>query len=71
MTIEGKEYELKDKNFPTIDKNNPYALTSEENEVMERLKESFIHSPSLQKHLKYLYTKGEMYTIFNNNLLFK
>ncbi len=70
VTIEGKEYELKDKNFPTIDKNDPYALTSEENEVMERLKESFIHSPSLQKHLKYLYTKGEMYTIFNNNLLF-
>lgn len=70
VTIEGKEYELKDKNFPTIDKNDPYVLTSEENEVMERLKESFIHSPSLQKHLKYLYTKGEMYTIFNNNLLF-
>lgn len=70
VTIEGKEYELNDKNFPTIDKNDPYALTSEENEIMERLTESFVHSPSLQKHLKYLYTKGEMYTIFNNNLLF-
>lgn len=70
VTIEGKEYELNDKNFPTIDKNNPYVLTSEEKEVMERLSESFIHSPSLQKHLKYLYTKGEIYTIFNNNLLF-
>ena len=70
VTIEGKEYELNDQNFPTIDKNDPYALTSEENEIMERLTESFVHSPSLQKHLKYLYTKGEMYTIFNNNLLF-
>ena len=37
---------------------------------MDRLKESFVHSPSLQRHLKYLYTKGEIYTIFNNNLLF-
>ena len=70
VTIEGKEYELNDKNFPTIDKNYPYALTLEEKEVMERLTESFVHSPSLQKHLKYLYTKGEMYTIFNKNLLF-
>ncbi len=70
VTIEGKEYELNDKNFPTIDKNHPYALTEEETEVMERLTESFVHSPSLQKHLKYLYTKGEMYTIFNKNLLF-
>ena len=69
-TIEGKQYELNDKNFPTIDKNYPYALTLEEKEVMERLTESFVHSPSLQKHLKYLYTKGEMYTIFNKNLLF-
>ena len=70
VTIEGKEYELNDKNFPTIDKNDPYILTEEETEVMERLTESFVHSPSLKKHLNYLYTKGEMYTIFNNNLLF-
>ena len=70
VSIDGKEYELNDTNFPTIDKNNPYELTPEENEIMDRLKESFVHSPSLQKHLKYLYTKGEIYTIFNNNLLF-
>ena len=70
VKIEGKEYELNDTNFPTIDKNNPYELTPEENEIMDRLKESFVHSPSLQRHLKYLYTKGEIYTIFNNNLLF-
>ena len=70
VTIGGKEYELNDKNFPTIDKNDPYILTEEETEVMERLTESFVHSPSLKKHLNYLYTKGEMYTIFNNNLLF-
>ena len=70
VSIDGKEYELNDTNFPTIDKNNPYELTPEENEIMDRLKESFVHSPSLQRHLKYLYTKGEIYTIFNNNLLF-
>lgn len=70
VKIEGKEYEINDCNFPTININNPYELTSEEKEVMDRLTESFMHSPSLNKHLNYLYTKGEMYTIFNNNLLF-
>ena len=70
VKIEGKEYEINDRNFPTININNPYELTSEEKEVMDRLTESFMHSPSLNKHLNYLYTKGEMYTIFNNNLLF-
>ena len=29
-----------------------------------------MHSESLSRHLNYLYTKGEIYTIFNNNLLF-
>lgn len=70
VKIDGKWYEMNDKNFPTIHKDNPYELTPEENEVIERLAESFIHSPSLSKHLNYLYTKGEMYTIFNHNLLF-
>ncbi len=70
VEIEGEKYELNDINFPTIDKNDPYKLTKEENEVIERLTESFIHSKELNNHINYLYTKGEMYTIFNNNLLF-
>lgn len=70
VEIEGEKYELNDINFPTIDKNDPYKLTKEENEVIERLTESFIHSKELNNHINYLYTKGEMYTVFNNNLLF-
>lgn len=70
VEIEGKIYEINDKNFPTINPNDPYQLTKEEKEVIERLAESFEHSASLNKHLKYLYAKGEIYTIFNNNLLF-
>ena len=37
---------------------------------MDRLTESFIHSPSLNNHINFLFSKGEMYTVFNNNLLF-
>ena len=70
VLIDGKKYEINDTNFPTINQENPYELTSKEKEVMDRLTESFIHSPSLNNHINFLFSKGEMYTIFNNNLLF-
>ncbi len=70
VEIEGQKYEINDRYFPTIDKENPYKLTNQENEVIERLTESFLHSQSLSNHINYLFSKGEMYTIFNNNLLF-
>ena len=70
VLIDGKKYEINDKNFPTINQENPYELTSKEKEVMDRLTESFIHSPSLNNHINFLFSKGEMYTVFNNNLLF-
>ena len=66
----GKKYKLNDVNFPTINPNDPYKLTDEENEVVERLCESFRHSPKLNEHIKFIYQKGEIYTIFNSNLLF-
>ena len=67
---DGKKYEINDTNFPTINQENPYELTSKEKEVMDRLTESFIHSPSLNNHINFLFSKGEIYTVFNNNLLF-
>ena len=70
VLIDGKKYEINDTNFPTINQENPYELTSKEKEVMDRLTESFIHSPSLNNHINFLFSKGEMYTVFNNNLLF-
>lgn len=70
VVIDGEKYELNDTNFPTIDPNNPYELTVEENEIMDRLCDSFKHSQKLNEHVGFLYQKGEVYTIFNSNLLF-
>ena len=69
VRINGKEYELNDKSFPTIDKNAPYKLTQKEEELIERLRESFMESTKLQDHIKFLYAKGSTYKIFNSNLL--
>ena len=70
VKINGKEYILNDKNFPTIDPKNPYKLSEEEKEIVERLKNSFLHSEKLNTHINFLYSKGHMYQNFNQNVLF-
>ena len=70
VKINDKEYKLTDTNFPTIDKKNPYQLTKEEDEIIERLKTSFMSSEKLNRHINFLYSKGHIYKNFNSNLLF-
>jgi fructose-1,6-bisphosphatase-3 len=65
-----KTYPLMDNNFPTIDPKNPYQLTAQEQEVMERLRNSFLKSQKLQRHLKFLLNRGSMYLKMNANLMF-
>ena len=70
ITIDGTVYPLEDTDFPTVDPANPYALTPEESEVIEQLTKSFERSEKLQKHVRFLYSKGSLYKIHNGNLLF-
>ena len=70
ITIDGKEYELRDKNFPTIDPSDPYRLTAEELEVMDRLKAAFTASERLKRHMDFLCTRGGIYNKYNSNLMF-
>ena len=70
ININNKIYKLKDKYFPTIDRNDPYKLTEEENTLIEKLKSSFINSEKLQRHVTFLFAKGSMYLKYNSNLLF-
>lgn len=70
ISIGTNTYHLLDKNFPTVNKENPYELTDEEKEVVERLKDSFRRSEILNTHIKFLYQKGSIYNRFNSNLLF-
>lgn len=70
ITLDGKEYELLDKNFPTVDPQNPYELNEEEEEIMERLEQAFTGCEKLQQHMRFLLTKGGLYKVYNNNLLY-
>lgn len=70
ITIEGITYPLKDCDFPTISPEAPYEFTKEEKELVYMLRKAFMNSEKLQKHTKLFFTKGAMYRVCNNNLLF-
>ncbi len=70
VTIDGNVYQMEDCDFPTVDRKNPYALTAEEQLVIEQLTDSFRHSEKLQKHVRFLFTKGGLYKVYNGNLLY-
>jgi fructose-1,6-bisphosphatase-3 len=69
ITIRGVTYPLEDTDFPTVDPADPYALTPEESDVIDRLTASFRRSEKLQRHVSFLYSKGSVYKIYNGNLL--
>lgn len=70
VRIDGVNYPMKDTDFPTVDPNDPYRLSPEEEEVMERLSQAFRRCDKLQKDIRFLFSKGSMYKIYNSNLLF-
>ncbi len=70
VTVNGKAYPLLDHDFPTVDPADPYALTAEEAHVIDQLTDSFRHSEKLQRHIRFLYSKGGLYKVHNGNLLF-
>lgn len=67
---EGKEYDLRDTNLPTIDPTHPYLLTDEERELVDKIHASFVNSEKLKKHMRCLFTYGGMYLVCNSNLLY-
>ncbi len=70
ITIKEKEYPLLDNDFPTINPEDPYTLSPEEAMLMQQLKASFLRSEKLQRHVRFLYSKGGLYKCYNGNLLF-
>jgi fructose-1,6-bisphosphatase III len=70
VEIEGKVWPLRDTNFPTLDPQHPYEFTDDERAMLNALEASFKNSEKLQRHIKFLYSHGALYTCVNGNLLF-
>ena len=70
ISVAGNEYPITDTYLPTIQHDNPYLLSQEEQELMEQLARSFRKSEKAQKHLRMLYQHGGLYLVRNNFLLY-
>lgn len=70
IRIGDAEYPLLDRNLPTLSKEDPYALSAEEQELMTQLERSFRKSEKMQKHLHLLYQHGSMFLVRNGFLLY-
>lgn len=66
----GKDWPMRTVDFPTVDPEDPYALTPEEQAVLTDLKNAFLESERLARHIRFLYETGSVYLCFNQNLLF-
>ena len=70
LRLNGTEYPLRDRSFPTLDPADPYALTEAEQALAEGIQTSFRHSAALKRHMDFLMRCGSMYKAVNGNLLY-
>ena len=68
--VSGRAYELRTRDFPTLDASRPYELTAEEARVMDNLLEAVRTSDKLRAHVNFLYEHGSAYLVSNDNVLF-
>ena len=61
IEIDGACYELRDKSLPTVDPDDPYKLSVEEQECLDFLKRSFLRSQKLREHMQFMVDHGSMY----------
>lgn len=70
ITLDGKTFELDMADLKTVNPKKPNELTSYEKNVMNQLITSFISSYKLQEHIRFIYSVGSLYLVFNGNLMF-
>ena len=69
ISLKGKTYPMLDFHLPTMDPEDPRALTPREKQLLEGLRYSFTHSKRLRSHMEFIIEKGGIYKVFNGNLL--
>lgn len=70
VTCYGVKYPMLDTQFPTLDDSDPFKLTEEEEELVQKLHRSFMVSDKLQRHMRIMFDHGWLYSVCNSNLMF-
>ncbi|HEV7499152.1 MAG TPA: fructose-bisphosphatase class III, partial [Vicinamibacteria bacterium] len=70
VEVDGKTQALRDRLFPTFDPAHPEELSGEERKCMDRLRSSFLASPQLWQHVRFLVDRGSMWLRRDDHLVF-
>ncbi|MGQ0627947.1 MAG: fructose-bisphosphatase class III [Phycisphaerales bacterium] len=70
VEIDGNVHPLRDRLLPTVDPKNPYEYSKEERECMNRIRQSFTSSARLWEQMKFVCSKGGMWTLRDDALIF-
>lgn len=70
VTIGDKVYPLIDRHLPTINPEDPYRLSAEEQLCVTRLRESFVGSQRLWQHMSYIVRQGAVWLRRDEALIF-
>ena len=63
VEVDGTVQPMKDMRFPTVDPTDPYALTADEQAVLDACVAAFTGCAKLQRHVRLLLDKGSLYKI--------
>ncbi|MBR0153314.1 MAG: fructose-1,6-bisphosphatase, partial [Lachnospiraceae bacterium] len=69
VEMDGETWPVDISRLQTVDPDDPYTLTPEEESVLNGLRKAFLHSIRLHEHISFLYNRGWLYRTFNGNLL--
>jgi fructose-1,6-bisphosphatase-3 len=70
IEIDGRSWALRDASFPTVDPADPYALSAEERSCIDRIRQSFLASEQLWRHVRFLVENGSTYLTRDEHLIF-
>ena len=70
VEVEGRTYPMRDMRLPTVNPDDPYALTPEEQICMDRLRQSFVSSARLWQHMSFVTRRGAMWLRRDHALIF-
>jgi fructose-1,6-bisphosphatase-3 len=70
IRVDGKTHPLKDRHFPTVDGKDPEALSENERQCMTRMRASFLKSPLLWDHARFMVSRGTSWLRRDHHLIF-
>jgi fructose-1,6-bisphosphatase-3 len=70
IVVDGAVHALRDRHFPTIDKERPEELSAAEQQCMDRMRRSFLASAQLWAHAQFLVNRGSTWLRRDDHLIF-